>query len=344
MALTDLAIRQLKPRERTFKKADERGLFIEVRPNGKKYWRFAFRFAGKQRLMGVGTYPDVPLVEARAIRDQARADLRSGKDPVLERRRKKLTATAAASNTFELLAREWWETKRGEWAREHAGRVWDWIERDLLPALGARPLPDIEPMDVLAAIKKIERRGAVDVAKRQRARCEAIFRYAIQTGRCRFNPAADLVGVIKSERVKHRPAMSREALGPFLRQLDEFDRIKPITRMALRLLVLTFVRPGELRGARWNEFDLDASVWRIPAERMKMSEEHIVPLSHQAIDVVREIQKFSWQSPFLFPSDRSFHRPMSENALSYAMHRMGYKGVATPHGFRATASTILNER
>ncbi len=343
MPLTDLQLRRLKPRERTFRKSDGRGLFIEIRPNGKKYWRFAFRLGDKQKLMGIGTYPDVRLVEARAIRDRARADLRAGNDPILERRREKLKAAAAASNTFEALARAWWETKRGEWTEEHARLVWRWIERDLLPSLGARQLPEIEPMDVLATIKAIEKRGALDVARRHRARCAAIFRYAIQTGRCRFNPAADLAGVIKSERVKHRPAMSREALGPFLRQLDEFDRIKPITKLALRLLIQTFVRPGELRGARWDEFDTDASLWRIPAERMKMNEEHIVPLSLQAVETVREVKKYSWASPCLFPSDRSFHRPMSENALPYAMHRMGYKGIATPHGFRATASTILNE-
>ena len=319
------------------------GLFIEVRSNGARYWRMAFRFGGKQRLMGFGSYSEVSLAEAREKKDQARDWLREGKDPVIERKKKKAAHAVLASNTFSAVAREWWEVKRGEWDPIHADRVWRWIERDMLPLIANQPLSSIEPMDVLAMIKKIEKRGALDVAKRQRARCDAIFRYAIQTGRAKLNPATDLVGVIKSEKVIHRLYMTREALGPFLRQLDAFDRIKPVTRLALRLLILTFVRPGELRGAKWDEFDLEANEWRIPASRMKMKTEHLVLLSNQAIQVIEQLNSFTGRSCFLFPSDRSFHKSMSENAMGYAMNRMGYKGIATPHGFRSTASTILNE-
>ncbi|XSG85673.1 MAG: tyrosine-type recombinase/integrase [Methylohalobius sp. ZOD2] len=343
MKLSDLALRRLKPSEKTYRKADGGGLFIEVRPTGARYWRFAYRFAGKQKLLAVGTYPEISLAEARTIRDQARAWLREGKDPVSERRKEKIEREAQAANTFKLVALEWWEMKRGAWKERHATRTWRRIERDILPVIGNRPLPEIEPYDVLTLIKGIEARGAIETAKRQRAVIDSIFRYAIQTGRAKTNPATNLVGVVKSKRTRHIPAMSREALGPFLRQLEEFDRIKPITRLALKLTILTVARSAELRGARWKEFDLEAKEWRIPAKRMKMPTEHIIPLSRQAVEVVEQIKVFTGRSPHLFPSDRSFHTSMSENAMIYAMHRMGYKGIATPHGFRATFSTIANE-
>jgi integrase len=217
-----------------------------------------------------------------------------------------------------------------------------WLERDFLSSIGKRPISEITTSELIPVIEKIEERGA-DTARRQRGRCEHIFRYAIQTGRAKYNPAIDTQGIIKSQKTGHRPAMSQKELGPFLRELDSFDRIKPVTKLGLNLLILTFVRPGEMRGALWEEFNIDGKEWRIPAERMKMGTEHIVPLSPQALAILEELKLLTGRSDYLFPSDRSRERPMSENAFSYVMKRMGYQGKATPHGFRATASTILNE-
>lgn len=339
----DLRYKNTQASDKPYKLPDGKGLYLLVNPTGGKYWRLKYRINGKEKTLAIGTYPDVSLREARKARDTAKAQLRDGRDPSMEKRREKDARKRAAANSFMAVADEWYEKKKGEWDESHSIRVKSWMERDLYPDLGKRPISEITPADVLAVIKKIEKRGALDVAKRQRARCAQIFRYAIQTGRLAYNPASDLIGVVKSEKVVHRPALKRDALGPFLRELETFDRIKITTRLALRLLVLTFVRPGELRGAKWHEFDLKRKEWRIPAERMKMKSEHIVPLSVQSLGVLKELKKLSGQSEYVFPSDRTWRKPMSENALSYAMNRMGYKNVATPHGFRSTASTILNE-
>ena len=341
--LTNVVIRQAKPKEKTYRLSDGKGLYIEIRPNGSKYWRMAYRFNDKQKTLALGVYPDLELSEARKGRKKARKLVKNGFDPVTEKHRVDAERKAASENSFEAIAREWHEIKKGEWSANHAVRILRWMETDLFPSVGKRPISEIKPAELLAVIKKIERRAALDVAKRQRARCERIFQYAIQTSRANYNPAADLVGVVKSEKVTHRPAMSQKALGPFLRELDNYERIRPVTRLGLQLLILTFVRPGELRGAKWEEFDLEKKEWRIPAERMKMRTEHIVPLSSQAVAILKELKPITSRSEYLFPSDRSREKPMSENAFSYAMNRMGYQGKATPHGFRATASTILNE-
>ncbi|MBL3529609.1 MAG: tyrosine-type recombinase/integrase [gamma proteobacterium endosymbiont of Lamellibrachia anaximandri] len=341
--LTDLMVRRLKPGKKVFRVSDGKGLFLQVEPSGSKYWRMAYRYLDKQKQLALGVYPEVTIAEARRLREAARQQLRDGKDPSLERKRKKAEKLRAASNSFEVLALEWHRQRKGDWEPAHAERVLNWMKRDLFPDLGRRPVTEITPADVLMTIRKIESRGALDVAKRQRARVPEIYRYAIQTGRAAINPAADLVGVIKSERVNHRPALGRENLGPFLRELDQFEQIKEVTRLALRLLILTFVRPGELRGGRWSEIDFERKEWRIPAERMKMRAEHIVPLSSQAEAILEQLKPLVGNSDYLFPSDRSRRAPMSENALSYVMKRMDYQGKATPHGFRATASTILNE-
>lgn len=341
--LTDVVIRQAKAEQKTYRKSDGKGLYIEIRPTGSKYWRLAYRFTGKQKTLALGVYPEVGLSEARDERDSARKLLRKGVDPLFDRQRRNAEQKAASDNSFETIAREWHEVRKGEWNTRHAGRTLKWMETDLFPAIGKRPISEIKPAELLAVIKKIERRDALDVAKRQRARCSTIFQYAIQTSRATYNPAADLVGVVKSVKVIPRLAMSQKELGPFLRELDAFDRIKPVTKLGLQLLVITFVRPGEMRGALWEEFDLDATEWRIPAERMKMGTEHIVPLSTQALAILEKLKPLTGRSDYLFPSDRSREKPMSENAFSYAMKRMGYQGKATPHGFRATASTILNE-
>lgn len=338
----DTRYRQAKPREKMYKLSDGKGLSLHVMPNGSKYWRYKYRMAGKEKLFAIGVYPEVTLSKARAAHKEARGLVMAGIDPATQKRLEKAERKVRAANSFEAVAREWFQKSKGEWQPRHAERVMNWLERDFFPDLGNRPISEIKPAELLPVIKKIEKHGA-DTARRQRGRCEHIFRYAIQTSRAEYNPAVDMKGVIKSQKQGHRPAMKRDGLGPFLRQLDTFDRITEVTRLGLRLLVLTFVRPGELRGARWEEFDLDHKEWRIPAERMKMRAEHVVPLSQQALDVIEELRPLTERSEYLFPNDRTRSRAMSENALSYAMGRMGYKGIATPHGFRATASTILNE-
>jgi len=331
------------PKEKPYKLSDGKGLHLLIKPNGGKYWRLKYRHATKEKTLSIGVYPETTLSEARKARGRARNLIQQGIDPSQEKQRQKATQKLEEKNSFEALTREWFEQKRGEWTAPHAKRVMIWLEKDVFPSLGHMPVRKITPQDTLMVVRKVESRGALDVAKRIRARISEIYRYAICTGRAASNPAADLIGVVKSEKVTHRPALKREALGTFLDQLDSFDRIKPITRLALRLLILTFVRPGELRGALWEEFDIERREWRIPAKRMKMKAEHIVPLSPQAIAIIEEVKTYSWHSEYLFPSDRKNSAPMSENALSYVMKRMGYQGIATPHGFRATASTILNE-
>jgi len=338
----DPRYRQASPREKAYKLPDGKGMYLLVNPNGSKYWRLKYRIAGKEKLFSIGVYPEVTLSAARKKRSTARELIQRGIDPSAERKRKKAEDKVKAANSFEAVAREWYKKQKGEWQPKHAERILRWLERDFFPTLGSRPISEIKSAELLPVIKKIEKHGA-DTARRQRGRCEHIFRYAIQTSRADYNPAIDMQGVIKSQKQGHRPAMSRDGLGPFLRQLETFDRITEVTRLALRLLVLTFVRPGELRGARWEEFDIERKEWRIPAERMKMRAEHVVPLSKQALAVLEQLKPITGRSEYLFPNDRSRSRCMSENALSYAMNRMGYKGTATPHGFRATASTIMNE-
>ena len=341
--LKDSEVRAAEPREKMYKKADGHGLSLEVRPNGKKYWRYQFKVNGKRSTIGLGVYPEVSLSKAREAHKKAYDQVSEGLNPVLERQKEEALKGEQASNTFGKVALEWIDHERGTLSKNQSTKIQNWIKRDMFPTLGGRPIAEIVPMDVLAAIKAIEKRGALDVAKRQRAIVERIFNYAIQTGRAINNPAISLKGVVRTERVVHRLALDRDGLGPFLNKLDEFDRVKMITRLALKLLILTAARPGEVRGALWPEFDMDKREWRIPAERMKMGTEHVIPLSDQAIEIVTQIKQFSWNSPYLFPSDRDAQKVITENALCYVMQRMGYKGIATPHGFRSTFSTIANE-
>lgn len=343
MALTDAVVKNLRPKDTSFKKGDEKGLYVHVMPNGSKYWRMKYRYAGKEKTLAIGVYPEVSLAEARDAVTDARKQLKAGADPSFLKQQEKHARREAAGNSFEAVAREWHATKKGQWADHHANKILRGLEKDVFPQIGLRPVSEIDARELLRVIKRIEGRNALDIASRTLQRVGRIFQYAIQTSRASYNPAADLQGTLKTEKVSHRPAMSREGLPDFLRKLNDFDRIKTVTRLALRLLVLTFVRPGELRGARWKEFNLKAKQWRIPAERMKMRAPHIVHLSPQAISVLKELKPQSGKSEYLFPSDRTWKKPMSENALSFAMKRMGYQGTATAHGFRSTASTILNE-
>lgn len=343
MPLTDTAVKQAKPREKDYKLSDAAGLFLLVKANGAKYWRLKYRYLGAEKLLALGVYPDVKLAEARRGADDARRQLREGSDPGEQRKQEKRAKRLNAENAFEAIAVEWWETQRDKWSPVHADRVLKSLQSDVFPDIGRKPIADIQPADVLHAIRKIEKRDALDVASRALQRTASVFRYAVQTGRATINPASELSGTLKVRKVQHQASLPRTELPEFLKRLQTYDGY-PQTIYAMRLLLLTFVRPGELRGARWSEFDLKAKEWRIPAERMKMKTEHIVPLSKQAVAMLEELAPITGKHELLFPGERQRTKPISENTLTFALYRMGYKDRATPHGFRATASSILNEQ
>lgn len=330
-------------REKAYKLSDGGGLFLLVQPDNRRYWRLAYRFNGKQKLLALGVYPEVSLTEARQKKIAARALLAEDKDPGEERQAGKRARKLNAENAFEVVAAEWWEQQREKWSPEHADRVLQSLKDDVFSEFGRKPIIDIQPPDVLHMVRKIEKRGALDVASRVLQRTSSVFRYAIQTGRATINPAGELSGALKVRKPQHQASLPRTELPEFLKRLQTYDGY-PQTILAMRLLLLTFVRPGELRGARWSEFDPGVGEWRIPAERMKMKTEHIVPLSKQAIDVLRELEPLTGRHELLFPGERQRTKPISENTLTFALYRMGYKDRATPHGFRATASSILNEQ
>ena len=341
MPLSDTAARQAKFTGKQQKLSDEKGLFLLITSSGK-YWRLKFRFAGKEKVLALGVYPEVSLKEARAKREEARRQLADGIDPSLARKQSKVANRLASENSFEVIAREWHQSQLARWSPGHAKRVIESLEVDAFPDLGLVPVAELTAPIMLDALRKIEARGATETAGRVLQRISSVMRYAIQTGRVSYNPAQDLKGALRATKQEHRPALPRADLPEFYRRLAA-EPLNPATRLAIHLLMLTMTRPGEVRFARWDEFDLARAEWRIPAERMKMRVPHIVPLSRQALAVLEELRQISGHCELLFPSERKLTNPISENTLSYAMGRMGYKGIATPHGFRALASTILNE-
>ena len=346
--LTDKGIRAAKPREKAYKLYDADGLYLLVNPNGTKYWRFKYRFHGKEKLLSLGVYApgnanSVSLSEARSALTSSRDLLKLGVDPSRERKRASREKILVAGNTFEALAKDWWEQQRERWTENHADRVWSSIEKEVIPHIGDLPIAEIEAPDVLAVVRRVESRDALDVASRVLQRCSSIFKFAVQSGRAKYNPAGDLTGVLKTRKVQHQASVPRKDLPELLKGIDGYEG-DPVTRHALRFLMLTFVRPGELRGARWAEFDLPAKQWRIPAERMKMNAEHLVPLSRQALAVLEELAPLTERHALVFPGSRTVTKSISENTMTYALYRIGFKSRATPHGMRATASSILNEQ
>ncbi len=342
MSLTDAKVRNAKPKHKPYKLADGEGLFLLVAPSGSKYWRLRYFFANKEKLLALGVYPDVPLADARERRAQARKLIAAGTDPGQAKKEAKHVATLKAANTFEAVAREWLEKRRHQWASITTEVKLDRLEKHILPKLGHRPIADITPPEVLAMLRVIEEKGTLETAQRAMQICGQIFMYAIATGRAVRNPVPDLRGALKTPVVKHRSYLKENELPAYLKTLEAYDG-DPQTKLALRFLLLTFVRSGELRAARWSEIDWDKAEWRIPPERMKMREPHVVPLSKQALAVLRELEKHSGNREFIFPNQRNPATFMSENTMLFALYRMGYHSRATGHGFRSTASTILNE-
>lgn len=341
MKLTDAKLRTLSSPGKHF---DGGGLYLEITAPGGRYWRMKYRFAGKEKRLAFGVYPTVSLKEARERRDGARQALDRGEDPGEQRKAAKAKAAHEAINTFDAVARDWLAHQAGRWESITLQRTQASLEADIFPTLGNRPMASITARDVMHAVKKIEARGASEMATRVLQRIKAAFRYAVTHERIESNPMLDLVPseILKPRKVRHRPALANRDLPQFFAKLASYDG-DPHTLHALRLLMLTAVRPGEVRGARWSEFDLGASLWRIPAARMKMRAEHLVPLSKQAIAVVKAMQQFSGDRELTFPSPFYPSKPLSENTLNSALARMGYKGEATAHGFRSLFSTVANE-
>src|SRR5579871_4146243 len=340
--LTEAALRAAKPRQKPYKLFDERGLYLLVKADGNLGWRFKYRFEGREKLISLGVYPDVPLKRARERRDEARRQVADGVDPGAKRKAEK----AALADTFEAVAREYLDMKRNALAKTTADKRLNRFESFLFPYLGSRPISKITAPEFLAALKRVERHGKNETAHRLRSESGQIFRYAIATGRAERDITADLRGALIPVVVRnHAGITDPAAIAQLLRAIDGYKGRQPITEAALRLAPLLFVRPGELRAACWEEINLDSAEWRIPAARMKMREAHIVPLSRQALAILRELNLVTGPDGFVFPGMRDANRPMSNNAITAALRRMGYSGEEmTWHGFRSLASTTLNEQ
>jgi integrase len=341
--LTDTQIRNAKARDRDYKLTDYDGMFLLVRPNEAKLWRLGYRFAGKQKSLALGAYPEVTLAEAREKRDIARKLLANGIDPGVQRRLQKIAA-AAGGNTFRDVAEELLAKQQREGRAEMTLKKNRWLLEPAFETFGTRPIGEVTAPELLHALRTFEKRGRYESARRMRTVAGMVFRYAIATGRATRDISVDLRGALTTPKVQHRAAITEpKEVGALLRAIDGYTG-QPTTRLALQLTALVFVRPGEIRHARWKEFDLSQAVWRIPAETMKMDRPHRVPLATQAIAIVRELHKITGQGEFLFPAITSVRRPMSENTLNAALRRLGYsKDEVTAHGFRTTASTILNQ-
>lgn len=343
-ALTPKQIEHARPRLVEWAISDGAGLSIVIRPDGRKRFLYRYSVNGRRGKQWLGYFPDTSLAEARARRDEAAEKVGQGEDPRIARRIDRIIKREAGATTFEAMARGWWDKRRARWTPDHADRVLNSLEADVFPDLGPLPVGQVTAPLILAIVKRVEARGAVETAQRILQRIGGVMRYAIATtnGIVSVDPTYRLSEALTSVRVEHRPAMPRTELPEFYRRL-EAEPLHPLTRFAMELLALTFVRPGELRFARWDEFDAKAKEWRIPAERMKMRAPHVVPLSKQALAVLQAVKPYSRRSELVFPSQGNPEKPMSENTLSYALGRMGYAGIHCPHGFRSLASTVLNE-
>jgi integrase len=345
MALTDTFVRQVKHTGKPAgdKHADGGGMYLLVKAGGK-YWRMDYAYAGKRKTLALGVYPEVSLADARDRRTDARKLLAKDIDPGAAKRQEKLARAEAAANTFEAVARDWLQKTAADRMASTQGKVTTWLEKDVFPYIGKMPISNIGPRDVLAALRIMEARGALDSVQRVKHVCGMVFRYAVACGSAERDVTQDLRGALtKATAGNHAAITEPKQMGDLLRSIFEYSG-HPCTVAALKLAPLVFVRPGELRTAEWAEIDLDAAEWRIPGSKMKMKMDHIVPLSTQAVEILRSLQPITGHGRYVFPSLRTGERPMSENTLTAALRGMGYAGdVHTAHGFRATARTILDE-
>ena len=339
--LTNSAINAAKPREKPWKLFDDKGLYLLIQPNGRRWWRFKYRFARKEKLLSLGTFPEVSLKQAREKRDAHRSDVANGVDPGVRR----IVEKSAVADTYEAVAREWFQTNLSKWKESHSTKILRRLEMYIFPSIGTKSVAAVTPKDLLDCLRKVEQLGNRQTARRALQICGQVFRYAIATGRAEVDPTSALRGALAPPlEVHHASITEPKKLGQLLRALDGYDG-SLVVRCALRLAPLVFVRPGELRSAEWSEIDFEKSEWHIPAAKMKMNAKHIVPLSRQAMAIVREMQAVTGEARYVFPSARTNSRPLSDNALLAALRRMGYQqGTLTVHGFRSTASTLLNEQ
>lgn len=343
--LTLPKVKNAKPLAKPYKLADGAGMSLLVEPTGAKLWRFRYRYGGRESMISFGAWPEVSIATARALRDEARAKLREGVNPSTARRQARIERVVASGNTFRAVAKDWIEANRNRWLQTHTERVQSSLDRDILPSLGDRPISDITAAEVLAVVRKIEKRDALDQAKRALQRMTSIFALGVSSLRCPVNPARELVGALKkAPKVKHRASLGLDALPTYFERFAKLAA-DPVTKAAMTLLPLTVVRVSELANAPWSEFDLDNALWIIPAERMKMNREHRVPLSRQAVEALRELQAASDpDNELVFPSPTKPRASLSIAAPLRALHRMGYaSGELTVHGWRSTFSTWAYE-
>lgn len=345
MPLTDKQCKAFKEAEKPYRKTDSRGMYLEVMPNGSKYWRLKYRYNNKEKRMALGVYPDISLLQAREKREEAKKLLANGIDPMQIKKEQKRLRLTNAENSFEVVAREWHEKKKKGWSESHANNVLHRLESDIFSQIGNRPVAEISPAELLDSVRRIEKRGAYEVARRTLGICSQVFIYAIGTSkRTDTNPATGLVSVLESATKSHFAALDVKDLPEFVRTLESNKaRLYEQTQRAVKLMLLTFVRTSELINATWDEFDFENKVWTIPAERMKMKKEHIVPLSDQALELFSEQRALTGDWKWVFPNQVRPAKSMSNNTILKALERMGYKGRMTGHGFRALAMSAIKQ-
>lgn len=343
MKLNARQVETAKPKDKPYKLADGGGLYLLVNPNGSRYWRLKYRVAGKEKLLAIGVYPEVTLADARARRDEAKRGIAGGIDPNEEKREEKLTREAQIKNTFQEIACEWHASKVRKWSEGYASDIMEAFNKDVFPYIGKKPIAEIKPLELLNVLRRMEGRGATEKAKKVRQRCGEVFRYAIVTGRAEYNPAPDLTSAMQGHESNHYPFLNAPELPEFFDALSHYSGSELVV-LAARLLIITGLRTGELRGAFWQEINDEAGVWEIPAERMKMRRPHIVPLSRQALSIIARIREMTGRYPLMFPGRNDPRKTMSEASINQVFKRIGYSGRVTGHGFRHTMSTILHEQ
>lgn len=345
MKLSDIKCKSLKPREKPYKVSDGGGLYLEITPAGSKCWRMKYRLHGKEKRLSLGIYPTVTLADAREGREKAKKLLAQGHDPSAHKQEQKKEAARVSKNTFKALALDWHETFKDKWTDRHAKTVLNRLDRDVFPEVGNMPITEIKPKHIIETLKKVQKRGAYEPAHRLRQYCGQIFKYAIIHELAENNPAADISAVLKPVKKTHYACIDTKEIPELLNAIDRNDaRLHNDTRHAIRLLMLTFVRTKELIESKWCEFDLDNAQWVIPAERMKMRNEHIVPLSKQAVEILRDLKERNERWDWVFPGHHSPRKHMSNNTILKGLDRLGFKGRMTGHGFRALAMSTIKEQ
>ena len=343
MPLTDLEIRRSKPRDKPYTLSDGNSLSLLIEPNGSKGWRFRYRYDGKPKMLSLGIYPTISLTDARQKRDEAKKLVASGINPSEVRKRAKQDRQAEIGNTFEAIAREWYEKRFDRWSASYAEEMIKTFEIDVFPYIGNRPIAEIKPMELMGVLSLLDERGATEKLRKVRQRCGEVWRYAIVTGRAEYNPAPDLVSAFTPHKKEHYAFLKADELPEFFRVLNTYSG-SFLVKTAMRLQVLTGLRPGELRQAEWSEIDFEKKIWEVPAERMKKRRPHCVPLPDQAIYLLDQLKPVTGQYRYVFPGRIHHSKPMSEMALNVLIRRIGYAGRVTGHGFRHTMSTLLHEQ